>query len=374
MKKQKVFIRLANIVVTILSVMFILVYGNNENLAEVSPSIYVTDIKINPQNTNELYAGIRGNGLYRSADKGETWIRCGVEIESFNTGIAKIAFDPIEKNVYVGTPNGLFTRHADRNWVKLEGFDDVSKIFIQPTDQSRVIYVDASSGLYVSTVEGGWRRRGRPVELRTVNSILYPVAIDPSVPGNIVYFALIDNTIIAITGDDPVVNVGNNISGIYKSNNHEMTLEKILSTSSGILLISSKDANVMYGVNRNIILKSIDGGASWKEISKFGNNNNKVVDILVMDPVDHNILYSKISDYGTVYRQPFLFKSIDGGKTWQEITSASSFMSSVNNITLDPLNQDILYIGTSGKGIFKSTDAGKTWKAINKGIELSKNN
>jgi len=97
MKKQKVFIRLANIVVTILSVMFILVYGNNENLAEVSSSIYVTDIKINPQNTNELYAGIHGNGLYRSADKGETWIRCGVEIESFNNGITKIAFDPVEK-------------------------------------------------------------------------------------------------------------------------------------------------------------------------------------------------------------------------------------------------------------------------------------
>jgi len=260
--------------------------------------------------------------------------------------------------------------HDDRSWVKLEGFDNVSEIFIQPADPSRVIYVNAYNGLYISTVEGEWRKRGRPVELKTFNSILYPVAIDPLVPGNVIYFALIEHNRVILIGEDD----GNNISGIYKSNNYEMTLEKILSTGSGILLISSKDANVMYGVNRNIILKSIDGGASWKEISKFGNTNNTVVDILVMDPVDHNILYSKISDYGTVYGQPFLFKSIDGGKTWQEITSASSFMSSVNNITLDPLNQDILYVGTSGKGIFKSTDAGKTWKSINKGIELSKNN
>ena len=96
-KEKKAFIRLANIAAAVLIVMLMSIYGNGESQADVSSSIFVKDIKINPQNTNELYAGIRGNGLYRSADKGETWIRCGVEIESFNNGITKIAFDPVEK-------------------------------------------------------------------------------------------------------------------------------------------------------------------------------------------------------------------------------------------------------------------------------------
>jgi hypothetical protein len=37
-------------------------------------------------------------------------------------------------------------------------------------------------------------------------------------------------------------------------------------------------------------------------------------------------------------------------------------------IAVDPNNANVLYAGTAGAGIFKSTDGGATWNAINNGF------
>lgn len=63
-----------------------------------------------------------------------------------------------------------------------------------------------------------------------------------------------------------------------------------------------------------------------------------------------------------------IFKSLDKGETWSQKVKLSDDMtiSSVNvsDAVLDPLNEDILYLGTSGNGIYKSIDAAETWFKI----------
>jgi len=56
MKENNVFIRLAKILVAISAVMPMLIHGNDKSSLDISSYIYVLDIKINPKNTNELYA------------------------------------------------------------------------------------------------------------------------------------------------------------------------------------------------------------------------------------------------------------------------------------------------------------------------------
>ena len=380
MKENNLFIRLAKILVAISAVMPMLIHGNDKSSLDISSYIYVLDIKINPKNTNELYAAFARSGLYRSTDKGETWIRSGAEIESFDNGVTQIAFDHTGKNVYVGTFRDLFMNYDGSNWVKLGEFDIVYEIFIQPTDQQNVIYVSTSRGLFINADGREWRIKGAPVELATFSSMFYPVAIDPSDHG-MIYFALTNTCGLSIVNseDNPVHNNECDRSGIYKSNDSGITLKNKILARSGVLLISSSDSTVMYGVDENIILKSIDGGASWKEIRNFGDRSSSKIDILVMNPADHNILYSKVTNIvKSGESQNFLFKSFDGGKTWHDISSNLPICNNrdcdVKNIVIDPLNTDILYIGTIRKGIFKSTDAGKSWKAINNGIEPSREN
>jgi len=163
------------------------------------------------------------------------------------------------------------------------------------------------------------------------------------------------------------------------SKDYGKTIKKILSTGKifgkpAFLLISTNDPNVMYSVTQeeggaiDVIVKSIDGGASWETISKFKNSG---IRDLLMNPVDHNILYASIADYNNLKEmeqaKQLLLKSVDGGKTWQDVSIKIPNIS-IMNMAIDPFDPNVLYAGTNQFGIFKSTDSGKTWKAINNGI------
>ena len=74
-----------------------------------------------------------------------------------------------------------------------------------------------------------------------------------------------------------------------------------------------------------------------------------------------------------------LFRSADGGKTWQELPGLRSAKGhlwqpgaggmAVHTILLDPVRADRLYVAISAAGVFRSDDAGKTWRAVNRGLK-----
>jgi hypothetical protein len=391
MKKQNVHVCLTIIAIAILVVVPMIIYSNDDSSADVSPSIgFVDDLKINPHNTNELYAVIARKGLYRSTDKGETWIYCDTGIPiSDDDFIREIAFDPVKMVVYARTLNlskpgstlnsVLFRSYDFKNWVKLADFKALFDIFIQSTGQSKILYVRTNDGLSVSMDEHTWKEVDEPNPLSHAN--FYPVAVDRSDSG-IVYFAMVRSR-------NHFYDDGWDGSGIYKSSDQGKNIEKILSTLLDILLISPSDANVMYGADVNYddktsvdrILKSTDRGVSWEVRGKL---EHITVKKLFMNPADHNILYANAIDYRhlesidrmavlnseDIQAKILLLKSINGGKTWQDISSGSPFNDKnfVRNIVFDSSNPDILYVGAAG-GLFKSTDAGKTWKSLNKVIE-----
>lgn len=73
-----------------------------------------------------------------------------------------------------------------------------------------------------------------------------------------------------------------------------------------------------------------------------------------------------------------LFRSEDGGETWQELTGLTSHPSRphwhpgagglcLHSIVIDPNVPDRLYVGISAVGVFRSDDAGQTWQTMNRG-------
>jgi len=52
------------------------------------------------------------------------------------------------------------------------------------------------------------------------------------------------------------------------------------------------------------------------------------------------------------------------GTTWQQIGGPTG--GQVNSLAIDPINSQIIYVGTYGGGVFKSTDGGGSWSAIKK--------
>src|SRR4030042_2136373 len=73
-----------------------------------------------------------------------------------------------------------------------------------------------------------------------------------------------------------------------------------------------------------------------------------------------------------------VFRSIDGGKSWQSINdlkikgeTSDNPPARIFSITVDPTNPDIIYAGTMGMGIYKTENKGRTWRKINNGVALS---
>lgn len=100
------------------------------------------------------------------------------------------------------------------------------------------------------------------------------------------------------------------------------------------------------------LFKSIDGGASWDDVPALAFEINS----LVIDPqVTSNLYASTSAD---------IIKSTDGGATWSVIAPRLS-----GSLVIDPVRPAILYLATS-LTIHKSTDAGATWQPTGLSIDF----
>jgi photosystem II stability/assembly factor-like uncharacterized protein len=128
------------------------------------------------------------------------------------------------------------------------------------------------------------------------------------------------------------------------------------------------------------IYKSTDGGKTWKQVL-FVNERAGAVD-LIIDPNNSRILYAST---WRVHRNPYelssggegssLWKSKDGGETWENISKANGLPKGtwgISGITVSPVNSNLLYaiVENADGGVFKSTDGGKNWQRTNSDREL----
>jgi photosystem II stability/assembly factor-like uncharacterized protein len=88
---------------------------------------------------------------------------------------------------------------------------------------------------------------------------------------------------------------------------------------------------------------------------------------------DPDVVYAGVEDAA-------LFRSGDGGKSWQELAGLRGHGSGsrwqpgagglcLHTILLDPNNAERMFIAISAAGAFRSKDAGKSWEPINKGLQ-----
>jgi photosystem II stability/assembly factor-like uncharacterized protein len=87
---------------------------------------------------------------------------------------------------------------------------------------------------------------------------------------------------------------------------------------------------------------------------------------------DPDVLYAGVEDAG-------LFRSSDGGKTWQELPGLRNHGSGpkwqpgagglcLHTIILDSARRERIYIAISAAGAFRTDDGAATWRPINKGL------
>jgi hypothetical protein len=141
-----------------------------------------------------------------------------------------------------------------------------------------------------------------------------------------------------------------------------------------------------------LIQRSDNGGAGWEPV---GNDFSYVGEAgthlwydgtprpwefkrvwhLEPSPTDPDAVYAGIEDAA-------LFKSIDGGVGWEELTGMRGHGTGekwqpgagglcLHTMFVDPVTPDRMFVAISAAGAFRSDDGGDTWKAINRGLVSS---
>jgi photosystem II stability/assembly factor-like uncharacterized protein len=107
--------------------------------------------------------------------------------------------------------------------------------------------------------------------------------------------------------------------------------------------------------SRGAILKTVDGGESWRTTGPRGLGDNYFGHPIVVDRRAPGMVYAGGSRG--------LFASANQGRTWSKLVSPGTRVGRVDAIALDPSRANVLYVGGWVSGVAKSEDGGQTWSA-----------
>ena len=138
-----------------------------------------------------------------------------------------------------------------------------------------------------------------------------------------------------------------------------------------------------------VIQRSNDGGTTWEAVGNEFAYDGVPGTHQWYDGTQHPWAFARVwhlepslTDPDTVYagvEDAALFRSADGGRTWQELSGLRRHPSGcswqpgaggmcLHTILLDPSDPARIFIAISAAGAFRSDDAGKTWRPVNRGL------
>jgi photosystem II stability/assembly factor-like uncharacterized protein len=194
----------------------------------------------------------------------------------------------------------------------------------------------------------------------------------------------------ALHNDRHTIYIGAASGGVWKTTNagsswlpvfDEQPIQNIGSIAvcqqnPSIVWVGTGEGNPRNSVNIGEgIYKSIDGGKNWK---CMGLENTKNIHRIILDPTNPNVVYAGAigNPYG-IHKQRGVFKTTDGGETWNKILYTND-TTGIGDMIMDSKNPNKIFAamwqhsrtpwslssGGKGSGLFVTLNGGKTWDDI----------
>jgi photosystem II stability/assembly factor-like uncharacterized protein len=198
-------------------------------------------------------------------------------------------------------------------------------------------------------------------------------------------------TAIDVQLSDPdVMYVGTASGGLWKSSSggikwepifdHEATASigavEIQQSNPSVIWVGTGEGNPRNSLNGGYgVYKSLDGGKTW---NLMGLEETRHIHRIIVDPTDPDVVYvGAIGSPWGEHAERGVFKTTDGGKTWNKILFANN-RTGVADMVMDPTNPNKLFVamwehkrdpwffksGGEGSGLHMTHDGGETWTKI----------
>jgi photosystem II stability/assembly factor-like uncharacterized protein len=295
----------------------------------------IDDLAVVESNTNIVYAATASAGVWKSVNSGMTWTPLFDDQSLSSIGDVTVA--PSEpETVWVGTGesnnrqssswgNGVYkSQDGGKTWVHmgLKETHHIGRILIHPTNPN-IVYVAAAGRLWgpneergvFKTTDGG----------KTWNKVLY---INPD------------------TGVNDLALDYHNPDTIYAA--------------------AYQRRRTVFGMNGggpgSAIYRTVDGGATWKKLTKGLPQEDLGRIGLDVYRKDGNIVYALVES-----QQPGIFRSDDKGETWTRMSNTNPRPMYFSNVRIDPTNDQRIWV--LGVNLHYSEDGGKTFR-IDRGTKI----
>ena len=307
-------------------------------LRNIGPALMsgrIADLAVHPDDRSTWYVAVGSGGVWKTVNAGTTWTPLFDDQVSYSIGC--ITLDPNDPDtVWVGTGENVGGRHV--------GYGD---------------------GLYRSR-DGGqtWEHRGLGDSEHIGN-----VVVDPR-----------DSDVVYVAVQGPLWSGGGD-RGLYKTLDGGESWEKLLGggpyTGVNEVHMDPNDPDTLYASThqrlRNVavlvnggpetgIHKSVDGGATWRELSNCLPEQDMGRIGLAISPVDTDVVYATVE---LAEREGGFYRSVDGGETWEhrnDYLSGGTGPHYYQEIFASPFDVDLVY--QMDVWIHVTRDGGATFEEI----------
>ncbi len=127
---------------------------------------------------------------------------------------------------------------------------------------------------------------------------------------------------------------------------------------------SPQDPAVLWaGTDDGRLHRTEDGGASWTEVVVPGLPEWAWITGVELSPHQPGTVYVAATRYRLQDRAPYLFRSGDGGRSWERITQGLGAEDWVRVVRVAPEHPGLVFAGTEG-GPYASRDGGDSWEPL----------
>lgn len=297
--------------------------GKKARVSDINALVSVFD----PSDSNSLYVGLKKGGILFTQDGGESWNFSEIFTSEKVYGLV---FDPTSPRVIYAS---AIYQNRGKIFKSLDKGETWNEIYTSAADgplivslaidkrNSQVLYASTSDNQVIKSFDGGnsWKnifQNSQPV-------VKISLDVDNS---NLIYLLATDGGFLKST------DAGGSFSDAR--GNFSQTFS-IGGQSYSVLETDPSLGSVLYLAGQSGIIRSADGGITWKKIVALSDSNSFPVTALAINPKNSNEII-----YGAGQAT---FKSVDGGVNWS--TSQFDVKKKIRFIKYDPNNVSMVFLG-----------------------------